>query len=107
MLSGELATYLSGRYIQIKVYSLSYPEFLQFHQLQDTPDSFMQYSKYGGLPYLKNLSLQDRIVFDYLKNIYHAILFKDVVARFDIRNAALLERLSLYVADNIGNIVSA
>ena len=107
MLSGELATYLSGRYIQIKVYSLSYLEFLQFHQLQDTPDSFMKYAKFGGLPYLKNLSLQDRIVFDYLKSIYHAILFKDVVARFDIRNAALLERLSLYVADNIGNIVSA
>ncbi|MFW5762413.1 MAG: ATP-binding protein [Cyclobacteriaceae bacterium] len=107
MLSGELATFLSGRYIEIKVYSLSYREFLHFHQLQNTPDSFIQYAKFGGLPYLKNLSLQDRIVFDYLKNIYQAILFKDIVSRFDIRNAALLEQLSLYVADNIGNIVSA
>ncbi|MGK7393293.1 MAG: DUF4143 domain-containing protein [Candidatus Cyclobacteriaceae bacterium M3_2C_046] len=51
--------------------------------------------------------MEDRIVLDYLKNIYQAILFKDVTLRFDIRNAALLERLSLYVADNIGNLVSA
>ena len=107
MLSGELATFLSGRYIEIKVFSLAYSEFLHFHQLSDSPEAFIKYVKYGGLPYLKNVSLEDRIVFDYLKNIYQAILFKDITLRFDIRNAALLERLSLYIADNIGNIISA
>jgi hypothetical protein len=107
MLSGELATFLSGRYIEIKVFSLAYDEFLSFHQLADSPETFLKYAKFGGLPYLKNLALEDRIVFDYLKNIYQAILFKDVTLRFDIRNAALLERLSLYIADNIGNLISA
>ena len=107
MLSGDLATFLSGRYIEIKIYSLSYSEFLLFHQKENDPENFLKYSKYGGLPYLINLELTDRVVFDYLKNIYAAILFKDVTARYDVRNVAFLERLSLYVADNIGNIVSA
>ena len=50
-----------------------------------------------------NLKLEDKIVFDYLKNVYMAILFKDVVSRHSIRNVAFLERLTLYIADNIGN----
>ena len=93
LLSGELATFLSGRYVEIKVYGLSYPEFLVFNDLADNNDSFMKYLKYGGLPYLINLTLDDRIVYDYLRNIYDAILFKDVVRRFHIRNVSFLERL--------------
>lgn len=107
LLSGDLATYLSGRYIEIKVYSLTYNEFLDFHKLENNQENFLKYIKYGGLPYLKHLELTDRIVFDYLKNIYTAILFKDVTARYDIRNVSFLERLGLYIADNIGNLVSA
>jgi len=107
LLSGELATYLSGRYIEIKMYSLSYPEFLLFQKLEDSPDNFYTYLKYGGLPYLCNLDLNDATVFEYLKNIYNTILFKDVVARFNIRHIAFLERLTRYVADNIGNLLSA
>ncbi len=106
-LSGELATYLSGRYIEIKVFSLSYSEFLQFHQLTDTTENFNKYLKYGGMPYLNNLSLTDSIAFEYLKNIYTTILFKDVVARFNVRHVSFLERLTRYVADNIGNLLSA
>jgi predicted AAA+ superfamily ATPase len=107
LLSGELATFLSGRYVEIKVYGLSYPEFLVFNDLADTNDSFMKYLKYGGLPYLINLTLDDRIVYDYLRNIYDAILFKDVVRRFHIRNVSFLERLTEYCADNVGSLVSA
>ncbi len=107
LLSGDLATYLSGRYIEIKVYSLTYNEFLDFHKLDNNQENFLKYIKYGGLPYLKHLELTDRIVFDYLKNIYTAILFKDVTARYDIRNVSFLEKLSLFIADNIGNLVSA
>ena len=106
-LSGELATYLSGRYVEIEIYSLSYPEFLIFHKLENTEDSLLKYIKYGGLPYLINLDLSDAVVYDYLKSINNTILFKDVVARYGIRNVAFLERLVEYVADNVGSLVSA
>ena len=107
LLSGELATYLSGRYIEIKVFCLSYIEFLDFHKLKNNTGAFLKYIKYGGLPYLINLKLKDDIVYDYLKNIYNTILFKDVVKRHKIRNIAFLERLTLYLADNTGSLVSA
>ncbi|MFO8233779.1 MAG: ATP-binding protein [Bacteroidales bacterium] len=107
LLSGELASFLSGRYVEIKIYSLTYPEFLRFHNLQEDTSSLIKYLKYGGLPYLINLELEDDIVYDYLKNIYAAILFKDVVKRHNIRNVNFLEKLIRYIADNTGSIVSA
>jgi len=107
LLSGELATRLSGRYVEIKVYCLSYREFLEFHELERSPESFRLYLKFGGLPYLRNLALEDEVVFDYLRNILDAILLKDVVARHSIRNVAFLQRLATYVADNVGSILSA
>lgn len=107
MLSGDLATYLSGRYVEIKIFSLSYPEFLTFHRLENSLASLFAYIKFGGLPYLHHLSLEDDIVYDYLNNVYHTVLLKDIVARYQIRNVAFLERLVLFLADNVGNIFSA
>lgn len=107
LLSGELATFLSGRYIEFMIFPLNYSEFLKFHNLLNNEDNFNKYAKFGGLPYLKNLSLEEDIIFDYLKNIYKTILLKDVVARNNIRNVAFLENLSEYIAENTGNIVSA
>jgi predicted AAA+ superfamily ATPase len=107
LLSGELATYLSGRYVEFKIFGLTYSEFLDFRKADDDPTIFFQYLKFGGLPYLVNLELKDELVFDYLRNIYAAILFKDVVARHSIRNVSLLENLVRYIADNIGNLLSA
>ena len=107
LLSGELATFLSGRYIEIKIFSLSYSEFLIFHKLKDSQDSFLKFIKYGGLPYLINLTLNDEIVYDYLKSIYNTILLKDVVKRYKIRNIFFLENLINYLADNVGSLVSA
>ena len=107
LLSGELATYLSGRYIEFNVFPLSYCEFLIFHNLTDQPQSLDMFLKYGGLPYLKNLQLDNDIVFDYLKNVYQAILFRDVVARFSVRNVEFLERLILFLAKHTGTIFSA
>ena len=107
LLSGELATYLSGRYVEFKIYGLTYNEFLTFHNKPDSSISFQEYLKYGGLPYLININLTDDLAFEYLKNIYAAILFKDVVARHNIRNVSLLENLVTYVADNVGNLLSA
>ncbi len=107
LLSGELATYLSGRYIEFKIFGLTYSEFLGFRNEKDSSTIFFHYLKFGGLPYLVNLELKDELVFDYLRNIYAAILFKDVVARHSIRNISLLESLVRYIADNIGNLLSA
>lgn len=107
LLSGELATYLSGRYIEFKIFGLTYTEFCKFHSLPDSQTTFLTYLKYGGLPYLINLKLTDELVFEYLRNIYAAILFKDIVARHRIRNVFLLENLVSYIADNAGNLLSA
>lgn len=107
LLSSELSTYLSGRYIELKVYGLSYIEFLQFHSFENNEDTFYKYLKYGGLPGLIHISLEDNLVFDYLRNIYSAILFKDVVKRNNIRNISFLENLIKYIGDNVGNIFSS
>jgi len=107
LLSGELSTYLSGRYIEILINPLSYNEFLEFQQLKDSVDSLNLYIKYGGLPYLKNIALNNEIVFDYLNNIYQAILYRDIVSRYEIRNVEFFNRLIKFLAGNIGSIVSA
>jgi len=107
MLSGELSTYLSGRYIEFHIYSLSYTEFLLFHKLQDTDESLTKYFIYGGLPYLAHLTLNDDLAFEYLRNIYSTILLKDIIAREGIRNVFFLENLSVYLADCVGNLFSA
>lgn len=107
MLSGELATTLSGRYIQFPVYSLSYQEFLEFHQLNDTHESLTLYLKLGGMPYLIHLGLETEIVMEYLKNVNSTILLKDVVARENIRNVSFLENLTAFLADNTGSLLSA
>ncbi|MBA4299542.1 hypothetical protein SAMN03080617_02724 [Algoriphagus alkaliphilus] len=107
LLSGDIAGLLSGRFIEIKVYSLSYMEFLHFHQLEESDVSLQKFLKFGGLPYLRHLELVDSVVFEYLKNIYNTILYRDVVNRNSIRNTVFLERLVLYLANNTGSLFSA
>ncbi len=107
MLSGELATFLSGRYIEINIHSLSFSEFLRFHELKPEIESLMKYLTYGGMPYLQNIGLADDLPFEYLKNVYSTILLKDVVVRENIRNISFLENLVLYLSDNIGSLFSA
>jgi predicted AAA+ superfamily ATPase len=107
MLSGELSTFLSGRYIEIPIYSLSYNEFLTFHSLENTNDSLTLFLKYGGLPFLKHLKLEDEIVYDYLKGVYSTVIYRDVIMRNEVRNSAFLENLVVFLADNIGQLFSA
>jgi len=107
LLSSELATGLSGRYIEIAIHPLSYQEFLKFHAISSNEENFLKYIRYGGLPYLTNLELNDELVYGYLQSIYNTIVLKDVVARFNIRNINFLNRLLEYVAENIGSLVSA
>ena len=107
LLSADVAGYLSGRAIEITVYSLSYEEFLLFHKLNNTPPALEKYIKYGGLPYLKHLELTDAIVFEYLKNIYSTIVYRDIINRYAIRNVPFLEQLVLFLAGNVGRLFSA
>ena len=107
MLSSELSTYLSGRYVEFHVHSLSYSEFLDFHKLTASTQSLRNYLTIGGLPYLSNLPLDREIDFEYLRNVYSTIMLKDVVKRESIRNVDFLESLALYTADNVGNLFSA
>jgi len=107
MLSSDIATFLSGRQMVFKVFSLSFSEFCQFNEIQPDKASLNQYLKYGGLPYLIHLPKNDDIIFEYLKNIYDTILFRDVVSRNEIRDVAFLNNLLQFIADNTGSIVSA
>ena len=107
ILSGELATRLSGRYIEIPVYSLDFKEFTVFHGLEKNQDSLHLFLKYGGMPFLRNLALNDELVFEYLKNVFTSILYRDIVTRYGVRNVNFLDRLIRFTADNIGSMLNA
>lgn len=105
--SSDLANELGGRYIEFPIYSLSYMEFLDFHQLDNTDESLEKYIHYGGLPYLIHLPMEEAIVMEYLKSIYSTIILKDVIQRKNIRNTLFLEQLIQFLAGNVGNLFSA
>lgn len=107
MFSQDIAGKLSGRYIDLRIHSLSFAEFLDFHHLENSDDSLFKYLKFGGLPYLINLELTENIVFEYIRNIYSTILYKDIIQRHNIRNSRFLEDLVLFIADNTGSLFSA
>ena len=108
MLSSELSTVLSGRYIEFHIQSLNYKEFLEFHQLEDIDSSLMKYLTYGGLPQLYRIGLENQdLAQDYLHNIYNTIILKDVIAREQIRNVPFLENLISFISDSTGKIISA
>lgn len=107
LLSSEIATLLSGRYISFDIYPLSFIEFLDFHNLDDSSKSLEQYIKYGGLPYLIHLELEDEIAYSYLKSVYNSVILKDVVQRHEVRNIEFLHRLILFLSDNLGSLFSA
>ncbi|WP_147634224.1 ATP-binding protein [Treponema pectinovorum] len=107
LLSSELATYLSGRYVLIHVWPLSYREFLYFNSERDSPDAFKKFIEYGGFPGLKDMMENPVQIHSYLEGIYSTVLLKDVISRNKIRDTGILEKIILYIADNVGNIFSA
>ena len=107
LLSGELATFLAGRHVEIQVHPLNYGEFLFFHGLKDSRESVLSYLRFGGLPYLAAIGLSEATAFEYLDNVHASILLRDVVAREKIRNVDFLETLLDYIADNVGSLFSA
>jgi predicted AAA+ superfamily ATPase len=110
MLSSELATLLSGRYIQIKMLPLSFAEYLEFNRRRQggaTEALFRQFTQYGGFPGLVEFHGDEGLINLFLDGIYNTILMKDVVVRNMLRDADLLERIVKFVAGNIGSLVSS
>lgn len=107
MLSSELANELGGRYVEFKIYSLSYMEFLQFHKLDNDDESLEKYIHFGGLPYLINIPMEEHIVMEYVKSVYSTIVLRDVIQRKNIRNTIFLEQLIRFLADNTGSLFSS
>ena len=108
LLSGELATRLSGRHVEIRVHPLTYMEFLQFHNLPDSDESLMTYLNYGGLPGLRTVGLDNEDqVWDYLASVFNTIMLKDIIERYDIRNIPFLNNLIAFYADTTGKLTSA
>ena len=107
MLSSELTTLIGGRYKEIYVQTLSYNEFLTFHQLPDNDDSLAKYINFGGLPGLQKIGLDENDVREYQQDVLNTVLLKDVIMRNNIRNPVFLDNLIRFLADNTGKIVSA
>lgn len=106
MLSSEMASRLAGRSIEIHVHPLTYREFLEFHSCDDSDEALEKYLRFGGLPYLRNLP--DQATWgEYLSGITDAVVYRDVVSRHSLRNTDFLQRLLLYLSDNIGKIFTA
>lgn len=108
MLSSDLATLLRGRYVEFRIRSLSYSEFLQFHDLPDDRHSLGLYLQWGGLPQLRLLDLQKSGQIEmFLRSIYDTIVLRDLIERQAIRNIPMLRSLLAFVADNVGKQFSA
>ena len=110
LLSGELATYLAGRYVEFIIYPFSFKEFLEtISQIKplSKAQAFNEYIKFGGMPFLHNLNFQLEPSLQYLKDVYSSIILKDITQRNNIRDIDLLEKIITYVIMNIGNTFSA
>ena len=111
LLSGELSTYLTGRYVEFVIYPFSFKEFLEtlksIQQDVSTREAFQKYVKFGGMPFLYNLAFEEEASLQYLKDIYSSIILKDITQRNKIRDTDLLERVISYLIMNVGNNFSA
>lgn len=106
MLSSEIASRLAGRSVEFRIHPLSYVEFLKFHALDDSDEAVNAYLRYGGMPYLRNLP--DRSTWDeYLSGLTDALVYRDIVSRHGIRNTDFLERMLMFLADNVGQLFTA
>jgi len=111
LLSGDLATYLAGRYVEFVIYPFSFAEFSElYHTVFPNSDSRAMFSRYltdGGMPYLSNLRFDEQPCRQYLQDLYNSVVLKDIVKRNSIREVDLLERIIAYITANIGTTFSA
>lgn len=108
MFSGELATLFAGRHTPEHIYSLDFEEYKLFYALEDQDETLVSYLRWGGLPFLHQIPLDDeRSRTDYLGGIYNTIFIKDIVQRRQVRNITLLDNLARFLAHNCGKVFSA
>ncbi len=111
LLSGELATYLAGRYVEVKMYPFSFSETFQYLTLKNSTlakkDAFLLYFKRGGFPFLYNYELDDSDTKQYLSDVFDSIALKDIMQRYKVRDVSLFRQLILFFVANIGNSFSA
>ena len=111
LLSGELATYLGGRYVEFVIYPFSFGEFLELYHTIDPGSTIQQcFQKYllaGGMPYLANLHYEEGPSRQYLTDLFNSVQLKDIVKRYKVRDVDLLERIIAYVMANMGTTFSA
>lgn len=111
LLSGELATYLAGRYVEFIIYPFSFSEFLAlYHSVEpdaDTRICFDRYLTFGGMPYLVNLRFDETACRQYLRDLFNSVELKDIVKRNNVRDVDMLERIIAYVTANIGTTFSS
>ena len=111
LLSGELATYLAGRYVEFVIYPFSFAEFIELYHTvcpdADIRQCFNKYLTAGGMPYLSNLRYDDAASRQYLRDLFNSVELKDIVKRGNIRDVDMLERIVAYITSNIGTTFSA
>ena len=107
LMSGELATYLSGRYLEVQVHGLTYTEFMEFHHLENNTGTLEKYILWGGLPAVAQLPASDEIITHFTESVKDSILLKDIVQRYSVRNVSFLKNLLFFLADNTGSLVSS
>lgn len=106
LLSNELATYLTGRYMQIHMLPLSFFEYLEYYGFDNETKKYDLYVANGGFPCLLNLDNDKDLIRNYLDGIYNTVLLKDVVQRNNIKDTMILESIVKFIFDNIGQLVS-
>jgi predicted AAA+ superfamily ATPase len=107
LLSSELATLLTGRYVEIPINPLSYAEYIQFRKAAPDEGVFHEYLVRGGMPGLHHMERDDETVRQYLSSLVDSIVLKDVIGRYNLRDSDLVKRLLRFLADNSGKIFSA
>lgn len=111
LLSGELATYLAGRYVEFVIYPFSFGEFMELYRTvfpaADTRECFSKYLTAGGMPYLSNLRYDEAASRQYLRDLFNSVELKDIVKRTGIRDVDMLERIITYITANIGTTFSS
>jgi|LGVE01.1.fsa_nt_gb predicted AAA+ superfamily ATPase len=107
LLSGELATYLGGRYVEFNIYPFSFKEVCEINKEKginsDVQTTFRNYLRMGGMPFIYESSIDETSQKKYLSDIYDSIILKDIVERNNVRNIDLLKRILLFMMVNIGN----
>ncbi len=105
LLSGELATLLTGRYIEIKMYPLSFKEYINYYKKDADEKIYLNYINRSSFPYALNLDEESEID-DYLDALYNTIILKDVAQRKKISNISMLRTVAKFMFNNIGNCLS-